>query len=138
MCLFVSDAGSMVVINLPAFSSLSTGLYFSGKTPEELSEILYRKIIQARIPRMVITMGDQGAVYAEADGIRGVCPPQRVDVIDTTGAGDAFFSGVTIGLTYGKSIAEACAIGTRLAASVIMTDENCCPRFQPAEFDIHF
>ena len=118
------------------------GLYFSedfsGKTPEELSEILYRKIIQARIPRMVITMGDQGAVYAETDGIRGVCPPQRVDVIDTTGAGDAFFSGVTIGLTYGKSIAEACAIGTRLAASVIMTDENCCPRFQPAEFDIHF
>ena len=56
--------------------------------------------------------------------------------MDTTGCGDAFFAGVAIGLTYGKSLAEACEIGTRLAASVIVTDENVCPRFLPAEFGI--
>ena len=59
-----------------------------------------------------------------------------VDVKDTTGAGDAFFAGVTIGLTYGKTMAEACEIGTRLAASVICTSENVCPRFLPSEFGI--
>jgi len=31
---------------------------------------------------------------------------------------------------------EACAIGNRLAASVITTKESVCPRFQPAEFGI--
>ena len=36
------------------------------------------------------------------------CLPRKVDVIDTTGAGDAFFAGTTIGLTYGKTLAESC------------------------------
>ena len=59
-----------------------------------------------------------------------------MDVVDTTGAGDAFFSGVCIGLTYGKTLREACAIGTRLASTVICTSENICPRFMPEEFGI--
>jgi D-arabinose 5-phosphate isomerase GutQ len=45
-------------------------------------------------------------------------------VRDTSGAGDAFCSGVAIGLTYGKSLPEACDIGARLAASVITVTEN--------------
>ena len=81
-------------------------------------------------------MGEQGAVYATTDGESGVCPAKHVDVKDTTGAGDAFFSGTVIGLTYGKNIAEACEIGTRLAASVICTSENVCPRFLPEEFGL--
>jgi pseudouridine kinase len=46
---------------------------------------------------MVVTMGAQGAVYATNDGEEGWCPAKKVDVKDTTGAGDAFFAGVTIG-----------------------------------------
>jgi pseudouridine kinase len=60
----------------------------------------------------------------------------RVNVVDTTGAGDAFFAGVAIGLTYGKTVEEACVIGTKLAASVIASRENVCPRFRPEEFGI--
>ncbi len=59
-----------------------------------------------------------------------------MDVIDTTGAGDAFFAGVVIGLTYGKDLRQACMIGTRIAGSVIATRENVCPRFHPEEFGI--
>ena len=109
---------------------------FSSSTPEEMAEILYDRIIRAGIPGIVVTMGGQGAAYARQDGQKGCCPAQNVIVNDTTGAGDAFFSGVAIGLTYGKSMAEACEIGTRLAASVIVTDENVCPRFMPAEFGL--
>lgn len=116
------------------------GLLFSeeyeGTDPAEMSEILYTKITQARIPSMVVTMGVDGAVYASLDGDYGHCPAPKTDVRDTTGAGDAFFSGVAIGLTYGKSLAESCEIGTRLANSVIVTDENVCPRFLPAEFGL--
>lgn len=55
---------------------------------------------------------------------------------DTTGAGDAFCAGVASGLTYGKTLEEAVEIGTRLAASVITSSENVCPRFLPAELGI--
>ena len=116
------------------------GLLFSesyeGLSPEEMSDVLATKIGQAKIPAMVVTMGGQGAVYASLDGECGHCPAPETEVRDTTGAGDAFFSGVVIGLTYGKTLAEACAIGTRLANSVIVTDENVCPRFLPAEFGL--
>lgn len=105
-------------------------------TPEEFCPVLEKRIRQAQIPRMIVTMGGAGAVYAEADGESGYCPAWKVDVIDTTGAGDSFFAGVAIGLTYGKTLGEACVIGTRLAASVIATKENVCPRFRPEEFDL--
>ena len=36
----------------------------------------------------------------------------------------------------GKTLAESCEIGTRLAASVIATKENVCPRFRPEEFGL--
>lgn len=109
---------------------------FDGTSPEEMSEILLTKINQARIPAMVVTMGSDGAVFATLEGECGHCPAPKTDVRDTTGAGDAFFSGVAIGLTYGKGYREACEIGTRLANAVIVTDENVCPRFLPAEFGL--
>ena len=86
--------------------------------------------------RMVVTMGAQGAVFATLDGEDGYCPAKKVDVKDTTGAGDAFFAGTVIGQTYGKTMMESCEIGTRLAASVITTGENVCPRYLPSEFGL--
>ena len=105
-------------------------------TAEELAEILPERIRSAKIPQMVVTMGGDGAVYAGREGNKGIYPALKVDVIDTTGAGDAFFSGVCIGLTYGKTLREACGIGTRLASTVICTSENICPRFMPEEFGL--
>ena len=104
--------------------------------PEKLREVVARRIEQAQIPRMIVTMGEHGAVYAENGGESGMVPAQKTEVIDTTGAGDAFFAGAAIGLTYGRTLREACGIGTRLAASVIATKENVCPRFLPEEFDL--
>lgn len=109
---------------------------YSDKAPEEMADILAERIKAARIQRMIVTMDEHGAVYATIDGEKGICPAKKVDVKDTTGAGDAFFAGATIGLTYGKTMQEACEIGTRLAASVICTSENVCPRFLPEEFGL--
>ena len=60
-----------------------------------------------------------------------------MQVKDTTGAGDAFCAGVSIGLTYGKTLDQAVQIGTYLAASVITSSENVCPRFMPEELGIN-
>ena len=106
------------------------------KTPEEVLDYLVRRIEAANIERMVVTMGEKGAVYADINGESGICPAPKVNVMDTTGAGDAFFAGVAVGLTYGKSLGESCVIGTRLASSVIASKENVCPRFRPEEFGL--
>ena len=124
-----------VVCNLQEAELLFSEEY-EDMTSEEFQFVLVRRVQQAQIPRMVVTMGGDGAVYASLDGESGVCPAGKVDVIDTTGAGDSFFAGIAIGLTYGKSLGESCVIGTRLAASVIATKENVCPRFLPEEFDL--
>ena len=116
------------------------GMFFAadyhGKTREEMCEILSEKVTQANLNAMVVTMGAEGAVYADVNGLKGICPAKKVHVKDTTGAGDAFCAGVSIGLTYGKSLPEAIEIGSTLAASVITSSENVCPRFLPKELGL--
>lgn len=109
---------------------------YEDKTPEEMRDILAERIAAANIPSMVVTMGGNGSVYANLAGGKGVCPARKVQVKDTTGAGDSFCAGVAIGMTYGKAMAEAVEIGTTLAASVITSSENVCPRFRPEELGI--
>lgn len=109
---------------------------YSGLTPEQMIPVLEQKVKSARIPSMIVTMGGDGAVYADLQGDSGYCPARKVAANDTTGAGDAFCAGVAIGLTYGKSLKDACGIGAHLAASVIVTSENVCPRFLPRELGL--
>ncbi len=110
---------------------------YTGKTREEMCEILAEKVSAARIPSMVVTMGGEGAVYASLSGEKGICPARSVQVRDTSGAGDAFCAGVSAGLTYGKTLAEAIDIGSLLAASVLSSSENVCPRFLPQELGLN-
>ena len=109
---------------------------FTHYEPEALAEELSRRVISANIPSMVITLGGKGAVYANREGDKGFYPARKVKVRDTTGAGDAFCAGVSIGLTYGKTMREAVEIGTRLASAVITVSENVCPRFRPMELGL--
>ena len=109
---------------------------YSDKCPEDLVDILSERVQAAQINSMIVTLGGDGAVYADREGEKGYCPARKVEVKDTTGAGDSFCAGVAIGLTYGKSLGEACEIGSMLAASVIVTTDNVCPRFLPRELGL--
>ncbi len=109
---------------------------FSEMSPEDLKTELLDRIKKAGIRSMVVTMGSKGSVFASVDGECGYFPPEKVKVRDTSGAGDAFCAGVSIGLTYGKSLEESVRIGTQLAASVITISESTCPRFQPQELGL--
>lgn len=125
---FVCNIQEAGILFMDDFSSMEPGL---------LKRVILDKATMAGIPRMIVTLGDKGAVYAESGVGSGYVPARNVEVRDTTGAGDAFFSGITIGLTYGKTLQESCEIGSMLAASVITSTENVCPRFLPAEFGIN-
>ena len=109
---------------------------FENLTIEETVSKLEACVKSANFPSMIVTLGGRGSVYASLDGEAGYCPAMDAVVKDTTGAGDSFCAGVAAALTYGKSLAEACAVGTRLAASVITVSENVCPRFMPRELGI--
>lgn len=124
---FICNRQEAGILFLDDYEALST---------EEMCAELAKDIRNANIKAMVVTAGSDGAVYASQSGESGFCPAQRVKVRDTTGAGDAFCAGVATGLTYGKTLAEAVAIGTQLAASVITVSENVCPRFLPRELGL--
>ena len=128
---FLQDSACFIC-NRQEFGILFSDDY-SYKSIPELQEMLRRNIALAQIPAMIVTLGDQGAIYADLHGESGFCPARNVSVRDTTGAGDAFCAGAFSGLTYGKSLAESCQIGAYLAAAVIMSIENVCPRFLPRE-----
>ena len=86
--------------------------------------MLKLELKKMKMQAMVITMDSDGAVYATAKGEAGLCPALPITVVDTTGAGDAFFAGTSVGLLRRLSLAEACALGTEAAASVLSTKEN--------------
>lgn len=109
---------------------------YSKYEPEQLAEIIAKHAKTAQYSNFVVTLGEKGAVYVDEHVNYGHIPAQKTQVIDTTGAGDGFFTGVAVGLTYGKSLKESCEIGTRVASSVISNSESVCPRFEPAEFDL--
>ncbi len=94
--------------------------------PETMLEALRRGSAVAGIPAMVVTMGDQGAVYVDnGTGEFGYCPPQDVPVVDTTGAGDAFFSAAVAALADGEPLSQAVQAGTRLAARALQVAGSC-------------
>jgi pseudouridine kinase len=117
-----------------------SGVLFSSElgsaSPDEMRAALPGELARIGLRSAVVTMGAQGSVFAQMDGKGGWCPAHVVEVVDTTGAGDAFFAGVAIGLSDGKSLEESCSIGARLAASTIASEENVCGRFSPEEFGL--
>lgn len=90
---------------------------FEGMSPEELCDELSRKVVSARIPSMVVTLGSRGAVYADMNGDKGVYPARRVKVRDTTGAGDAFCAGVLYAAETDMPLPEALKLGACSAAA---------------------
>jgi len=124
---FVCNVGEAGLLFAANFDELS---------PEALADEIAQRISNAGIRSMVVTMGGRGSVYACENGEKGVFPAEKVQVRDTTGAGDAFCAGVSVGRTYGLDMRKSVEIGTRLAASVITSSDNVCPRFMPRELGL--
>jgi len=94
---------------------------------ERLAKALLERIQLENIRSMYVTLGAAGAVYADsALGCYGYIPAEKVNVVDTTGAGDAFFSGIVASLSNGKSYDEAGRFASKMSASVIQSTANVC------------
>ncbi|KAF7265860.1 hypothetical protein GWI33_020930 [Rhynchophorus ferrugineus] len=92
---------------------------FSGQLIHSISdaELAAKKLIAKGCKSVLITLGEQGALYLTEDSnkpaLRVVSP--KVNSIDTTGAGDAFLGGLAYflavkGYTIEKAIEAACIV----------------------------
>lgn len=68
--------------------------------------------------RVVVTLGGEGAVAADADGCRHH-PALRVKAVDTTAAGDTFLGALAVSLARGEPFDAAVQLGIRAAALCI-------------------
>jgi sugar/nucleoside kinase (ribokinase family) len=76
-----------------------------------------RALIGRGVGCVVATRGGEGAVIVDGDGSEEV-PAFEVEVVDTTGCGDAFSAGFLRGLSLGRSRRDAAVLGCAAAALV--------------------
>ncbi len=79
------------------------------------AEAAARQLLKQGVKAVVITLGADGALVATEDGVEHV-PGQRVEVVDTTGAGDAFSGALAVALAEGMDLAQAVAFSNAAAA----------------------
>ena len=80
-----------------------------------------RSRIAAGASLAVCTLGADGAVAVDADGVEHRVAAVPVDVIDTNGAGDAFLAGVLDARLSGAPVPHALTAGARSASTVLGT-----------------
>lgn len=79
------------------------------------TDVLAQKLLDYGIPDVVITLGERGALWASAAGLR-YFDTYPVRAVDTTGAGDAFNAGLVAALVRGEPMESAIDQGCRAGA----------------------
>lgn len=96
-------------------AALLTGLPVD--SPETALQAAQR-LLEAGARRVLITLGRQGVLYADA-GRHLHVPVTPVVAVDTTAAGDTFVGGFVAGLAEGISLEAAIALGQQAAALAV-------------------
>ncbi|MFF4271858.1 carbohydrate kinase family protein [Streptomyces sp. NPDC001536] len=76
-----------------------------------------RKLVAAGAGLVAVTRGGEGALLVTAEGTETV-PAFEIDVVDTTGCGDAFSAGFLRGISLDRTPREAAVLGSAAAALV--------------------
>jgi sugar/nucleoside kinase (ribokinase family) len=81
------------------------------------AEAAARALIERGVGACAITCGAEGSVVVTADGAERV-PAFQIEVVDTTGCGDAFSAGFMRGLSLAREPADAARLGSACASLV--------------------
>lgn len=73
------------------------------------------KLLQQGVGTVVLTLGEHGALLVNSDGATHI-PAFRVEVVDTTAAGDAFVGALGVALAEGQSPTKAMRFASAAAA----------------------
>jgi ribokinase len=131
--------GARVILDpAPAPQSLSPGLlrYVDILTPNEAeatqlvngspaqlnldeARAVSRQLRDMGARTVIIKLGAQGCLLSESE-TSVLIPAPRVNVVDTTGAGDVFNAALAVSSSEGASLVEACQFAVRAAALSVM------------------
>jgi len=111
--------GATVILNPAPIQSLPAKLIQQVDyiTPNEHEQVLLREQHSAEDieGKLIVTKGSEGVSIIQ-DGMEINIPAFKIDVVDTTGAGDSFNGGLAVALSRGMSLKEACEYGSAVAA----------------------
>ncbi|MDQ0199415.1 carbohydrate kinase [Neobacillus ginsengisoli] len=93
-------------------------------------QLACEKIRLRGVQKVIITLGDQG-VYFFSPEESGHLPCFKTDVVDVTGAGDAFASCVIYGIMNEETLLNACRLGLAGAALTLQTEESISSFLKP-------
>lgn len=88
-----------------------------GFTGESDLEAGCRALVERGVGCVVATCGAEGAIVVDGEGATRV-PAYEIEVVDTTGCGDAFSAGFLRGVALGRTPADAAALGAAAGALV--------------------
>ncbi|MFQ6098221.1 MAG: PfkB family carbohydrate kinase, partial [Armatimonadota bacterium] len=83
-------------------------------SPEEAG----RRLLDAGVGAAVMKLGERGCVVVDAAGARPI-PGVRVEVVDTTAAGDAFAAALAVRLAEGADVDDAAAYANHVGALTV-------------------
>ncbi|SDD24335.1 ribokinase [Auraticoccus monumenti] len=126
--------GARLVVNLAPYTSLpadvlarcdplvvneleaaALGQELTGRT------LAGEELLRALVPHtrsVIITLGGAGALHGSAAG-QGEVPAPQVEVVDTSGAGDAFVGAATVEMTRTGDLAAACRAGVAAGSAAV-------------------
>jgi pseudouridine kinase len=85
-----------------------------------------QQLVSFGVGVVLITLADQGIVYASGDEV-GHLPATQIEIVDPTGAGDALAATVIYGLTNNIPLAEAVQLGQIAATVTLQSPETVAP-----------
>ena len=91
-----------------------------------------RQLLDQGIETVVVSLGEQGAIYVEVNHVVQAIPP-KVTVKSTVGAGDAMVSGTVAGKIKGLSLEECARLATAFSISAISQVGSGLPSLEAIE-----
>ncbi len=78
-----------------------------------------RILLKKGVKNVIVTIGEKGALFVNKDR-KEIFPSNRVSVVDTTGAGDAFNGALAFALSNGEEIDKSIQLANLVASHCIM------------------
>lgn len=92
-----------------------TGIALDERPLEEAVD----KLLESGVGCVVTTLGSEGALWKRKDGSLQRQPAHRMEVVDTTGAGDAFNAGLAYDISAARGIGDAVAFAAKVSGLAV-------------------
>ena len=127
------EKGLITVLNTAPYHELDTSLYpyidYFVPNEHELDgyvegkcngtyEDKARYMVNQGIKNVIVTLGDKGSLLVNKDEVIKV-EPHKVDVVDTTAAGDSYLGAFVTALSEGKNVKEAMEFASKVSSITV-------------------